>query len=492
MRQGEVQGHTGGRAAATAILWTVGAKGGRTGISILGGIVLARLVGPEPYGLFGMAMVVVGLLSTVNSLGFAVATVQLEGPTHSELSSAFWFQLLMSGAVTLIAVIMAGPASAFFSQPALEPVVAFLATSIAITALGQQHEALMRREMRFNELAAIEVVSIVLAVVSAIAVAWQGWGVWALVVQYLLTPSMTAVLVWWRLGWLPSAPRHGWDLRRYFAFSSPLFLLHVLESFGRFLDRALIGRFFGTREVGLYERSASLVALPMAQLAHPLTHVMLPSLSRAQKNESQFRYLFVHGFCILCWLTFPLAGFLAGAAEDVILLFLGAQWVDAADIFRNAAPGAALLPLMITRKWASVAFGNTKRMLFIGGATTIVLLFTIASLAPYGAQWVAAGRSVWVAAAVLVGLAFAVKGTPVSFWATLRSATFPALVGAAVSITLILSQNERSELPLVIRVGVEIGWAGLLSVIVFWCSGDAVKFKRFIAKDQVQPQTDRS
>ena len=131
-------------------------------------VVLARLLSPEDYGLFGMTTVVVNFAHLFKDLGLSAATVQKAEINHQQVSTLFWINLAISCAIALIVVVLAPVVAGFYNEPLLTGITLALAINFVFSGLIVQHQALLQRQMRFSSLAKIQIVSMLVGVIAAI------------------------------------------------------------------------------------------------------------------------------------------------------------------------------------------------------------------------------------------------------------------------------------------------------------------------------------
>ena len=152
-----------------------------------GTVVLARLLTPNDYGLFGMVAVIVGFAQMFKDAGLSMATVQKDSISHEQISTLFWINVLISIFLG-ICVLAASPlVTMFYGRPELTAVTAVLSISFIISGLMIQHQALLRRHMQFGTLAIIQIASQFITLVVTIVLALFGWRYWALVAGAITT-----------------------------------------------------------------------------------------------------------------------------------------------------------------------------------------------------------------------------------------------------------------------------------------------------------------
>ena len=357
---------------------------------------LARLLTPEDFGLVAMIVSVVGFIQTFKDMGLAMATVQRADINHGQVSTLFWTNLGISAVLTLITAALAPGLAWFYNEPRLTHMTFVLAGTLVFSGLTVQHQALLRRQMRFGALAAIEITSLAVGAASAIAAAAAGLGYWALVLYPLLKEITTTAGVWLTCGWRPGPPVRRAGVRTMLSFGAHLTGFNLVNYFARNLDKILIGRQWGATPLGLYNKAYQLVLLPIQQINSPVTSVAVPTLSRLQNQPERFRAYYRRGVLLTVSIGMPVVAFLFVDAYKAILTVLGSQWTDAVAIFRVLGPAAFIGTFNVATGWVYISLGMTRRQLGWGifsSALTMVAFFI-------GLRWGPTG----VAAAVSISL----------------------------------------------------------------------------------------
>src|SRR3989442_828763 len=167
----------GGRTARGGAV-TVVSQGLKFLISMVATVILARLLTPQDYGLVGMVAVVVGFVSVFKDLGLSTATIQRAEINSAQISTLFWINLALSGGVMLATAAIAPVIAWFYHEPRLVLMTVVYGCGFLLGGLTVQHEALLRRQMRFAALAGAEVFSIIISAATAMLMASRGAGYW--------------------------------------------------------------------------------------------------------------------------------------------------------------------------------------------------------------------------------------------------------------------------------------------------------------------------
>ena len=408
--------------------------------------VLARLLTPGDFGLIAMVTAVTGFVGLFKDMGLSAAVVQRAEVTHRQVSTLFWINLAMCGALAVV-VAAASPLIAwFYGEPRLTWIAAALAIDFAVSGLLLQHQAILNRRMRFAALVTAQLTARAASYAVAITLAWWGLGYWALVAMTLSYTAFFTVALWIASGWLPGLPTRKAGVRAMLGFGANLTAFNFLHYITRNLDNLLIGKFRGEAPLGLYTKAYSLLMLPLSQINGPLTAVMVPTLSRLQHQPARFARGYLKGVSLSMMFTAPLTAFLFFWSEEMIHLVLGPQWTAAAPIFRILAIAAILQPLGNTTGWLLIPLGRTDRLLrwklMTGWLTP--LLFVIGVLM-YGVEGVAWALVIGVAVVTVPTIWYSARGTAVRVLPVLGVSLRPVVAAVAANLLLIALLHGRAH-----------------------------------------------
>ncbi|HWW75239.1 MAG TPA: lipopolysaccharide biosynthesis protein, partial [Pyrinomonadaceae bacterium] len=258
LRTDRLKEDLGARTARGGLL-TVTAQGFKFAATMAATVVLARLLTPGDYGLVGMVAVVTGFIALFKDLGLSAATIQREEISQEQVSTLFWVNVGVSAAIGLLTAALAPVVAWFYGEPRLAPVTLAYSIGFLFGGLTVQHEALLKRQMRFAVLVTAEVAALLASIVTTVALAWRGFGYWSLVAGHLALSFVYMLAVWGVCGWRPGRPRRGAGVRSLLGFGGNLTGAAVVNYFARNLDNMLIGRFWGGWQLGLYAKAYQLL-----------------------------------------------------------------------------------------------------------------------------------------------------------------------------------------------------------------------------------------
>ncbi len=438
----DLKGRTARGGAATMI-----GQAGRILLTITSTMVLARLLTPDDVGLVAMVTAISGFVALFNDLGLSMATVQRPDINHRQVSTLFWIVVAISAALALILTALALPIAWFYGEPRLTTITLVLATGIPVSGLAIQHQALLRRQMRFAALAGIELISTFLGISVTIALAaagkiyWPKANYWALVALPLTMTLVRCISLWIVCRWRPAAPVRGSGVRPFLHFGAGLSGVTFLGYLIGNLDKILIGRFWGPGQLGAYSYAFRLLMLPLTQIVWPVTTLAVPVFSRLVDSPDRYRVYFRQGVLLIVTATMPLVAFSYVAADELILFCLGPQWTDSAAIFRALAPGAFVSTFVIVDFWIYLSSGRTGRQ--FRATLFSAALFAVSYLAglKWGAIGVASAFSITQCTIRIPMFLYCSSGTPVRLGDLTAAIWRPAVAAISAGLITMLLRN---------------------------------------------------
>lgn len=309
----------------TALPWAYAMTGGRMITTLLVSLLLARLLGPTAFGLIAMANVYIFFVEMLVRQGLVAAIIQRPALTREHMDTAFWMITAVI-AVLIPASIGLSPFWADINQtPDLQPVILGLSPVLALKGLAVVQEAQMRRRLDYRVLALRTNLAVALGGLAGIVSALMGAGVWALVVQQLVTGTVEVVVLWRVSDWRPSRRFDRVAARELLGFSA----FSGVAGLGVFLDQRMdalmIGLFFGPAAAGLYRLAVRLADTLTMAVGGALQSVSLPELSRFTSDQDAFNRRTGEILRLTAVVTVPFFAVLALVARPLLTL-LGPDW----------------------------------------------------------------------------------------------------------------------------------------------------------------------
>ena len=390
-------------------------------------ITLARLLAPEDFGLFGLALAVIGVLEFAKQGGLVIPVIQSETITQAQRSALFWFNAALGILLTMVAAMAAPIVGSIYDDARLAPLIAALAFGFLPSGFAAQHVALLRRDRQFTTLATCELIAVLMAGALAIGVARVGASYWALVCFQLGREVIQSVLFVALARWRPSLPKRIATVRTLLQSGRLIMMFELLSYLNFKADNLIVGWKLGPVALGFYGKAYEFLMLPINQIIAPLSGVVHSSLSRLQHEPEAYRIFLSRALLLATGLGLPLCSYLFANAHVIIVEILGPQWQPTVPIYRALAPAAASMTITCCVGWIFLSLDRARRQLWWSALTTIITLAAFVVGARWGALGVALAFSVTRVVLLIPTLMFTCSGTTVSWSGLLVTSTRPAL-----------------------------------------------------------------
>lgn len=441
------------QSAARGALFTLTATAIKMTLQIASVIVLSRLLTPHDYGLIAIVLVVIGVGEIFRDFGLTSAAVQAPSLSDGQRDNLFWINTAIGGILAVLMFGLSWPLAALTGEPALLAIVQILSVTFVFNGLTTQYRAQLMRGLKFRAMAFIDITAATLALATAIGVALLGAGYWALVVQQLVnlfTMFVGAVIAG---RWFPRFYSRQHDISTMIRFGWNIVGTGILTYLGNQIDTIMVAARLGTSPLGLYNRAFQLVMTPLSQVRSPLSNVAIPVLSRVQEDQGRFGKFITSGQVALGYsLGIPLM-LVAGLAEPVTGIMLGAQWSEAVPIMRLLAITGTLTTLSFVGYWVYISRGLGKQLFQYSIVSLTIRVCCVVTGSFFGLVGVAAGVAIAPAIAWPISLLWLSKVTVIPVRAlitgALRIIVAVGLVGVASWGTTTLFDTQ--------------GWASLLT-----------------------------
>jgi O-antigen/teichoic acid export membrane protein len=331
----------------SAFLWGAGGTALRIVIQVVAQIVLARILGPDQYGLFATALVVIFFVNLFADAGLTYGLASRPVVGDSEVRFIFTWHMLTSAAIAALLIGLAPLVAAAFGDPRLSAVVGWLALSSMITALGATANALLRRNLDFRTSNMAAVASYAIAFLGiGIPMALAGFEVMALVAAFLMQALIASAMMYWAARH-PVRPlfRHS-DAAGIVGFGATVLITNLVNWVMSSLDRAIVSSTLGTTATGLYTTMANLVNVPAQSALATLQPVLYVASSKAQDSVASLRSGLKAMLGAVVLFVAPVFAAVAVAAHTVVMALYGAKWVGGGVVLAPMALTAPAILLM--------------------------------------------------------------------------------------------------------------------------------------------------
>lgn len=311
------------------VIWSAVDRFSAQGIQFVFSILIARLLVPEDYGVIAMLNIFLAVSQTFIDSGFGTALIRKIDRTETDFSTVFYFNIAVASVFYIILFFSASAIANFYDTPLLESVTKIIALNLIINSLSGIHNAKLSIEIDFKSRAKISIITTLMTGAVGLWMAYVGYGVWALVVQSVLSSVIRTILLWIVVKWHPLLVFSWKSFKELFSFGSKLLASGLLDTLYNNIYTLVIGKVFSPSTLGVYSKASSLAQFPSSNITRVLQGVTFPVLSSIQNEEKRMADAYKRFLKLSAFVVFPLMIGLAAVADPFIRIALTDKWEDA-------------------------------------------------------------------------------------------------------------------------------------------------------------------
>jgi O-antigen/teichoic acid export membrane protein len=433
--------------------------------SVLAGIVLARLLVPEDYGVFAVALVVLGAGLSMNELGVSLAVVRWAEGVDRIAPTVASMALVWSMVLYAVCFVSAPFVAGALNAPEATSLIRVLTVGILIDALASVPAALITRHFMQGTKMVIDLTSFVAATAVSIALAVSGLGAWSMVWGFVVSSVVSGVLT---IVWAPQRYRPGFDLaaaRSLLAFGLPLAGSSMLLFFMLNVDYLVVGHLLGAVQLGFYLLAFNLCSWPANLVSVAVRRVSLAGFSRVAHDPARAGDAFTRSAGLVLALTVPICALLATYARPAVSVLYGDTWLPSVGALRLLCVlGGARVVLELAYDYL-VAVGRTRVNLLLQALWVSLLVPALYVGARVdGIRGVALAHALVAVSIVVPAFLLVLRSCSVSLKQLAVVATRPTIAGVTVfaSSWIVLHTISGSFTELVVGGGAGLGLSALI------------------------------
>lgn len=347
-------------------------------------IIVSRLLTPAEIGIFSVAMVLLGFAHTLRDFGAASYIIQEKELTPDRIRAAFTMTLVTAWLMAAVIWLAADYAAEFYREPGVRSVMLVVSLNFILIPFGTIPIAYMQRNMDFEHIALINVISNVISTALTIGLAYAGFSYLALAWGSVSGIVCNIILVQvWRPRDLPLWPGLR-EMRKVFSFGSLSSLIMILNDLRQGVPELILGRVSGMAVVGYYGRAMGLLSMFDRFIMSSLWGVVLPHFAEQVRNNGAIKESFLNSMTLLTVLAWPFFLCLSLMAEPVVMILYGDQWAPAIPLLQIICLSAAITAPFLLLGSMMTALGQMKQNLYLLAIHVPVKFALIYLAAPHG------------------------------------------------------------------------------------------------------------
>lgn len=442
---------------AKGVLWSSVEHFSVQTIQFVLSLIIARILSPHDYGLVGMILVFTSIAETFVNSGFSSALIRKQNKTEVDYSTAFYFNIVV-GLVAYFILFFVSPFIArFYNEPLLESLTKVVSINVFINSLGIVQIARYSIKVDFKTQAKASTIAVFISGIVGIWMAYSGYGIWAIVWQFVLRSGLNVALLWLFAKWLPLFQFSWSSFREMWSFGYKLLLSGLIDKIYGNIYQLIIGKVFSASDLGNYTRAHQFANFPSANLTGIIGRVTYPILSSIQDNDARLERVYRKYLRLSAFVIFPLMVGLSALAEPLIIYILTDKWSAAIILLQIICFSMMWYPIHAINLNLLQVKGRSDLFLkleiikkFIGVA---ILCITV----PIGLVAMCIGGIFMSILCLAVNTYYTGKLINVGFWMQMRDLLPTLLLSLAMGVVVLLSVWFIPSNLLKLIVGVVVG-----------------------------------
>ncbi len=365
-------------------IWTFSGTVGSGVISFMVTMILARALTPSDFGILELMIVFTSLSTVIVDSGFTQAIIRDNNASLIDLSTVFFFNIIVSVIIYLVLFFCAPIIANFFKTQELIYLTRFLFLSIILDSFAIIQNANLNRNLNFRPFAIASVSAIIIAGIVAVIMAFSGWGVWSLAWNIVLISGIRTLMLWIQSNWRPKLHFSLTSLKKYFVFGINLLFQGLIDKIVTNLESFLIGRFYTKQSLGYFSQARRFDAYISQTTTNVVQKVTYPSLSKLKDEPERLKngYRRVIGLTMFC--ITPLMIFTMFTAENFISVIFGPKWIPSAEYLRVWAIWGFIFPISTISTNIFLVKGKSKLLLKLSLVKQLLRIIAVTSLISIG------------------------------------------------------------------------------------------------------------
>ena len=403
------------------------------------GVILARLLRPQDFGIVAIVTVFVTFFNNLGSMGLGMAVIQNQNLDKNDVKHIFTLSLIIGLGLAISFFLLSGIIADFYNTNELITVIRVLSIAVFFFSIQIVPKAISQKALLFKKIGIITVVVQLTTGIIAIFLAYNGWKYYSLVIKSVLDAFFSFILFYYFAPIKIIFPLKKDPLLKISRFSAFQFSFNFINYFSRNSDNFLIGKFLGTSTLGFYDMAYRLMMMPVQNLTHVITPVLLPVLSEIQDNRKLVYSSYLKVVRLLAIIGFPLSVFLYFSAEDIIFIMYGNQWDNSIPVFKILALTIGIQMILSSSGSIFQVLDRTDLLFYSGLLSAIIMVSGILYGVFIGGTLESIGFGLLVAFNFNFFQSFYLlinKALKMNFLYFLKSFLIPILLAILIGITL--------------------------------------------------------
>ncbi len=342
-----------------SLFWSFAEQGFAKLATLIVQIVLARMLGPEVFGVMAIMLVVTTIAESIAQSGMGQALIQKGTASDADFSTGFWLSFAVAMVMYLAIWVTAPVISQFYEMPAITEYLRVLGIAILFNAVNSVQRSYLQIEMNFKSLFKISLTAVLLSGCLGIICSIFGWSVWSLVVQALSQAVFTFVLMLFYVKWRPSFVFLRSEARSLFSYGWKISVTGILGVLYTGVSELIIGKACNATDLGFYSQGRKYPQAAITVFTNAIANVLFPKFAQLKDDAEALRSSFKKALIAGNYIIIPLSALFAVIAEPLVILLLSEKWLACVPVFQLTCLANILLMFQIANLRAYMALGDS-------------------------------------------------------------------------------------------------------------------------------------
>lgn len=373
----------------SGLIWKFAERISAQLVTFIVSIILARLLSPSDYGAIAIVNIFIALANVFVVSGFGNSLIQKKDADDTDFSSVFYFNILMSVVMYLVVLFCAPIIADFYNMDILAPALRVLGLRLIVAGVNSVQHAYVARHMLFKRFFWSTLGGTLVSGVVGIIMAYQGFGVWALVAQYMTNTTVDTIVLWFTVKWRPRLLFSLTRLGAMFSYGWKLLMSALLDTGYNELRSLVIGKMYTSADLAFYNKGKQFPNLIVTNVNTSIQSVLFPAMANSQDKRDQVKAMCRRSIRTSSYIMLPLMAGLALIAEPFVKLLLTEKWLPCVPYLQIMCFVYAMMPIQTANLQAINAMGRSDIFLKLEIIKKVVGLTVLICVAKYGVMAIA-------------------------------------------------------------------------------------------------------
>lgn len=368
----------------SGLFWRYAERCAAQGVTFIVGVVLARILTPDDYGLSSLSGIFIGIISIIADLGLTQALIQKQNVDELDYNSVYYANLAMAFVVYAIIFFTAPLAAGFYRDDRITALIRVSSLTLPICSIFAMQSTIITKRMEFKKYFWATITGTIISSFVGIAMALNGLGVWAIVGQSMSNTIIDRLFLTAVVRWKPKLMFSFKRVKPLFKFGWKLLLSRALDQIYNNIYSLIIGRVYSTADLAYYNRGKQYPMYVINNINESILSVMFPAISSIQDDKAKVKAAIRRSIVTSTFLIFPMMMGLGVIAKPLVHIMITDKWLPAVPFIQFCCFTYAFWPIHTANLQAITALGRSDIFLKLEVIKKVMGISVLVLTLPHG------------------------------------------------------------------------------------------------------------